>query len=385
MDSPTLHPSMPTASIQLRRSPYAGLARWPSTSRRRWLVRLALATPLALAAWLAWYNGYQDSANQDLAVRSQVLDWGSADLAFIDRGYPPLPLGIASLVGGSTLALGLIGAGLGGIMLHALVERLVQWGYSWYAVIGITASLGATISFPLAATTDLASFMALTFCVLAINAVIRFVQQGETIGGFHAGLYVGLAAACAPFAFGFAIGLVGAAPLLAHRSLRGQPQAERAVAALLALPTASAFLGWSFLQWRFTGSWFDWVSTAVPDVPLTNGWAGVEQAWDAVWLPVLLAPLLVVNLVHLARTAFPVSCGLAVLPLGIFACNLLGLAVSQVEAALILGATGVLSLPRKPARQVLLFLLAAAVAQFASRWVVGLTIADLGDWVNAVV
>lgn len=226
--------------------------------------------------------------------------------------------------------------------------------------------------------------MAVTLCVIAVEGMLRFARRGETAGGFQAGLAAGLGACCAMFAFAFAVGLACTASVVARARFRSEPQAGRAAAAVLLLPAASVFVGWSFLAWRFTGSPLGWVAEAEPHLSGPTA-ADVHEAWTQLWRPVVLTPVFVVSGALVARRSRAVGLGLFLVPVGIFLTVLLGIEVPYATAGVALAGIGVVALPRNPGPRLVVVAVAAAVCQIAVRWAASPWIPAVADWWQSII
>ncbi len=361
------------------------LRRWPAESADRWLVRALIALPLAALALQANTHGYRDLTNSTLSRQASLIKWGSSDLSFVRHLYPPLPTALAAIVPGSAAWLGILGAVAGGVVLHAIAERLIQLQYPGPVVVFLTVSFGASPAFLVTATSQLQSFLTLALCIVALDGFLRFALRGHTLGGFQAGLAVGLAAGCDPFAFLFAVGLAVAAPLIANFRFRGQPQTGRAAAAVLLLPSAAFFVGWTFLQWRFTGSALGWLADAAPGLPFHGGVIHqLRAAFHVLWLPILLTPLFVIGAALAANRSKVAALGYTILPLGIFVSAWIGLTVTRVEVSVLLGAVALIALPRRPRPALQLVVMGAAVVQLALLWGFGTGSPIVHEWTDAV-
>ena len=212
-------------------------------------------------------------------------------------------------------------------------------------------ALGASPSFALTATTNLAAFMALLFLALALDGFLRFVFLGQTHGGFQAGLTIGIAGLCDPTAVIFAIGFAAAAPLIARSRYRGQRHAGRATAAVLLFPTLAGIAGWIFLCWRFTGSPLGWLRTAAPGLWSDGGsFHALSTALTQSFKPVLLTPIFVLAVVLLLVARRPLQAAGICLPLvAVILAKWVGLSFSGLSIAVVVGIVGVVSLPAAPA------------------------------------
>ena len=342
---------------------------WPSRGRVRALIALALSTPYIALAITAYGRGFADSANTVLDRRSHLIHWGSSDLSFVGHVYPPLPTAIASLLP-NAMALGIVGAIAAGGMLEAIGHRLGARGYPVWATMILLAALGASPSFALTATTDLASFMALMFLALALDGFMRFVFMGQTHGGFQAGLAIGIAGLCDPTAVIFAVGFALAAPLIAHQRYRAERHAGRATAAVLLFPTIAGIASWIFLCWRFTSSPLGWLRAIAPALWGDGGTVGaLSTALSQSTKPLLLTPMFVLAVVLLAgrRRLLP-ALGICLPLVCIVVAKWIGLVFSGLSIAVVLGIVGIVSLPARPGRRVLVVIVSVAALGIAAKW-----------------
>ena len=343
--------------------------RWPITLRWRNSLRLLFALPYVAIAIRAHQRGFLDGANAALDHSAGQIRWGSANLSFIGHITPPLPIALAGLLPGS-LGLALVGALAAGVVLEAIGARLAERYLPLPVAALVLIGFGGSPSFAFTATTDLRSFMALTFLALAIDGFLRFALKAETHGGFQAGLALGLASLCDPVAIVCAIGFAAAAPLIARSRFRGEPAVGRATAAVLLFPTVAGCIGWSFLCWRFSGNGLDWLHLEAPTLGFHNGpWYQLSHAVTGLERPVLLTPIYLLALVILIARRHPAIAAGITLPL---ACAVIaqtiGLQFSGLWLAVLLGVVGAMSLPRRPGPWLVTAIVAAALAGPALKW-----------------
>jgi hypothetical protein len=380
MASPTLTaPPLPTPTRDSRPRRYA----WPSDWRLRTLIGLALSVPYIVLAVRAYGNGYSDSSNAALERQSDLIHWGSSNLHFVGSIYPPLPAAIAAILP-NAMALGIVGGLAAGGILEAVASRLARHGYPLPGVLVLTLALGGSPSFALTATTDLAAFMALTFLVLSLDGFIRFVFLGQTHGGFQAGLAIGVAGLCTPAAAVCAVGFAVAAPLVARHRYRGA-RAARATAAVLLFPTVAGVASWIFLCWRFTGSPLGWLRRVAPQV-----WEGslsghqLVTALKGVGTPLMLTPVFVVASVLLLWRRRPIpAIGICLPIVCVVVAVWIGLPFPATSTAVVLGVVGLMALPVRPSKPLLITICVIALAGLAAKW--GYPVSStLHGWEHAV-
>lgn len=380
MASPTLTaPPLPTPNVSSR----PRRSGWPASGWLRALIALGLAAPYVALAVRAYGGGYTDSANAALSRQSNLIHWGSSDLSFVGHVYPPLPTAVASLLP-NAMALGILGALAAGGILEALASRLAAQGHSLPVVVVLVTAFGGSPSFALTATTDLAVFMGLTFLVLSLDGFMRFVFQGQTHGGFQAGLAIGVAGLCTPAAVICALGFAVAGPLVARTRYRGE-RAARATAAVLLFPTVAGILGWIFLCWRFTGSPLGWLRNAAP--VLWHGAGSLHQlhvALSATGLPLLLTPIFATAIVALiARRRLVAALGICLPLVCVVLAMWIGLPFAASSVAVVLGVVGLVSLPSRPSKRLAIIIVAIALAGLAAKWGYPPS-ARLTEWEHAV-
>jgi hypothetical protein len=284
----------------------------------------------------------------------------------------------------NAMALGILGGLAAGGILEALAARLAAQGNSIPVVLVLVAAFGGSPSFALTATTDLAVFMGLTCLVLSLDGFMRFVFQGQTHGGFQAGLAIGVAGLCTPAAVICALGFAVAAPLVARTRYRGE-RAARATAAVLLFPTVAGVLGWIFLCWRFTGSPLGWLRNAAPVL-----WHGagsgpqVGLALESIGLPLLLTPVFVTALVLLvARRRIVPAMGICLPMVCMLIAISVGLPFAASSVAVVLGVVGLVSLPSRPSKRLAVIIVVIGLLGLAAKWGYPAS-AGLAEWEHAV-
>lgn len=255
---------------------------------------MLLGAPLAVLGIWAVANGHVSPASQALIAQTEAV---LADgFSFFDLGnvYPPAPIVLSILVGASATGLAVLSSMLAGTALHAAWERMVQRGVPYPTQIALIGSVTLIPSVWYLASQDVATIGGLTMLVIALAGFIRFVFSGDTVGGFTAGLFMAAAFLFDPAALAYAITLALATPLLAAGRDYREPGSIRALISVLCFPIVAVFLGWAFLEWRFDGTAFAFVTSdlglfqfetsALAD--LGTAVAGVAQ--DVLFVPVYL-------------------------------------------------------------------------------------------------
>jgi len=326
---------------------------WPLSAGGRTLTRLAFALVyVALIVSRVLPSG-RTTANRELVDRAGLIKWGSSHLAFLSRAYPPLPTAIAS-VAGTTFVLALVGALGAGIVLESIAFRLAMRGFPLWAVLLLTAAVGANPAFARIVSGDLTLFLTIGFLVLALDGFMRFAYRGHTHGGFQAGLSVGMATLCNPTAALCAVGFAAAAPLIARHRFATERAAGRATAGVLLFPTVAGIAGWIFLCWRFAGAPIQWLRNVAPSLGFPGG-AGVsaESAIDHVTRAAAATPLFLLALIFLVAARNTAAAVGSCLPMLCVALALwLGLPFTTGATAVVLTIVGLFTLPGRPSRLV---------------------------------
>jgi hypothetical protein len=379
------HPASPALAVPSARR--VERRRWPETALARWGLRLALASPyLALATWL---TSRQVPAGQNLRLESSagLVEWGSRDLgSFIGSMYPPAPIALASLLPGGANGLGFVGALTAGVVLHLMWERLHEREVPGWLIGVLLVGFGCTPAFAYLSVEDLSGFVGLGLFAVALAGFLRFAAAGDTEGGFVCGLALGVAVACDAVSPIYAACLGVAAPFVAWHRYRGEPRSARASALVIAFPAMGALGAWTFLQWRFTGSAFGWLTDVPGAFEFEDGvWAGLGDSFRRAGIGLVISPVFVLTQVLLVRRRREALL-VASLPLVGTATSLwLGLRVASGHTVVLLGMIALMSVPRRPTRPTSVALAAASVLGLAL--VAGriLTTDNLiHEWVSAV-
>ncbi|WP_436535155.1 hypothetical protein [Actinoplanes sp. HUAS TT8] len=135
-----------------------------------------------------------------------------------------------------------------GVYCHVLAARLHKHGVPRLAAAFIVAGPGLAIC--AVGTTDLPSMIGMALVVVALDGYLRFVVDGQTLGGFVAGITLACAAVCDLATLVYMAALAAAVPFLAGTWAR-QVKATTAILAVLAFPSVAVYLGWLYVRWRF--------------------------------------------------------------------------------------------------------------------------------------
>lgn len=226
---------------------------FPGTLGGRTALRLVFAAPFVAIAILLEVVGVPAgiSANSLLVARAATVDWTGAGAAWIGDLYPPITGVIAAVTPGGAFGLSLVGALCAGIVVHAMVELMVQRGFHPSTVTALTLALVANPLFFFMATENLPAFLGIALFGLAMTDVVRFVTYRNTQSGFRAGILLMLATLTDPNGLLYATAAVLTVPFLTHG--RHQVGVHRAHALVLVFPTLSALAALMFVQWSFGG------------------------------------------------------------------------------------------------------------------------------------
>jgi hypothetical protein len=323
---------------------------------------------LVLAGWVGG-TGSRDGGNAALDRHAANIRWGAGDLAFVHEMYPPLPTGFAGLLPGGPTALAVLGALGAGFVLHFLWQRLVESEVPGWATGPVLAGVAAAPAFALTAVHDLAAFASLALLMAAIAGVLAFAVDGDTGGGFRAGLALGVAAACGLAAVVYAGALGLAAPLIARHRFRGVRYSMRATVLVLLFPTVANVGGWALLEWRYTREVFH---TVRADGGLFGFRAGpgpaVLDALSATGLAIAHTPLFLVAVAVLVLVRPVAALALALPVVGLLVTTLVGIPTTAEQNTVILALVAAMAIPPRPSRRVAGVFAVSSVLQLALAW-----------------
>ena len=280
--------------------------------------------------------------------------------------YPPLPVLLALLLPGGPFGLAIVTCLFSGALLALLVRH-------------ITVSRGLAVLLPLVAVPAmwytasqlLPQVVALTFLAIALQGFLRFATEGETYGGFIAGLALAVSYAADPGAIVYAGVMCAAVPLISAERYHGDPQAPIGVGAVLVFPCVAAAASWSFLLWKFSGVWPGNLSYSVNSDVLGFPYGvlgGIGHAVTATLSDLGRSVLFLVALVLIAVVRRkPATSAALLLPVGALALALwLGFDYSPVTAYFLfalLAVTVIMQFRLTDGRRMSWILLAAAIVQ----------------------
>lgn len=300
---------------------------------QRWGTRLLAAAPLiALALW-AQHRGFVNPGLALLEHRAHQVTQGGADLRGMRYGYPPLPVMLAIILPGGTLALSITACVFSGFILQYLAERLLRR----LPLLTSLALLAAFVAVPAmwyASSQLLAADASLAFLAIALGAFIRFAVHGETEGGFVAGIALAVSYCFDPGAILYALVMCAFAPLISHVRYRSDPAATASIAGVLLFPLAATALSWFFLVWKFSGTFPGSLSYASEarlfDFP-SGVWGGLARAAGTAVVDLAHAPLYLLAGFVLFRRPMAIL-GFVLPVVGLTAGLWLGFAYSQITA-----------------------------------------------------
>lgn len=377
--------SPPTARPARRPSP-RGLAAdtWPIRASERWLLRLALAFPFVLVALLTQDSGFVPAVNRALAARGELIQWGDTGLGWMAEVFPPLSAALASLVGGSDLALNLVAAVVLGFVLQRLAGVLARRGVGLWGTAAVLGTLVFTPQLYFLAASDLQSLLGLALVVIALDGIASFVEERDTEAGFRAGIALGVAVMVDPGAWFYAIVLGLLAPFFAGRAGREGRAANRATVAVLMFPAIGAVAFWLYASWWFSADpWGGLEASAV------QGWFPIDAGSAALLIGqgIVSVPLFLVAVgFRLARDRWSLIAPLIAI-VGLYLSLWAGLRQAGGQTYVLLTALYVLLLvARRPSRVRRRVILLTALAQIVIAWGVLLLVADspIYDWLRVV-
>lgn len=181
--------------------------------------------------------------------RGQLATSGPG-LSHLQYVYPPLPVLLSIILPGDQLSLAICTCLFSGLMASVLVLRI---GLLRAMLLGLP--LIAVPQMWFMSSELLPPVIALTFLAVALFGFIQFATYGETYGGFVAGLALAASYAADPGALLYALVLCLFVPLLGAERYRGDPRGPVGAMAVIAFPVLAMAACWSFLIWKFSGSW----------------------------------------------------------------------------------------------------------------------------------
>lgn len=257
-----------------RGTPRTRLDPFPRGPVARWMLRLALATPLiVLSLLLEGVPAADSTPNAGLVLDLAAIDWTRGDAEWLALLYPHISILLAASNPFGRLGLSIIGAIAAGFLLQKVAEIIAQRAIPRSTGIILIIALAANPLFAYFAIENLPGFLAMTFFGLALADLVRFVNWGNTESGFRAGILIMLAALSDPSGVLFALVAVIASPFLRH-GRAGAPGLRAANMLVIAFPTLGAFSTIAFLNLLF-------FRTAWPELDLAGVVAGIPEGVTA--------------------------------------------------------------------------------------------------------
>jgi hypothetical protein len=232
--------------LDLSQETFRGRARRIS---RHVALALLFAAPLLFVAITAHNRGFVSPGNQWIVHRGEIATSGPG-LSKLQYLYPPLPVLLSIVVPGGVFGLAICTCLFSGLMASFLVRRI---GLLKALVLGLPLTFVPEMWF--VSSELIAPVLALTFLAIALFGFIEFASRGETYGGFIAGLALAASYAADPGALLYAAVMCLFVPLLGSARFNGDPQGPIGASAVIAFPVVAMALCWSFLIWKFSGTW----------------------------------------------------------------------------------------------------------------------------------
>jgi len=340
-----------------------------------------LGAPLAvLGIWAVSTGSISPAHGRLIAQTRAVLDDG---FSFFDLGnvYPPAPILLAMLVGGSAVGLAVISSMLAGTALHASWERMVQLNVPLLTQLSMFASVMPLPSVWFLASQDVPTVGGLAMLTVALAGFIRFVSEADTSGGFIAGLFLAAAFLFDPAAIAYALALAVGTPFLASARYFREPAASRALISVLCFPIVAVLAGWAFLEWRFEETAFTYLTSDLGLLQfevsaLADLWASTIEVAKNVALTPVYAAVAVLLILRRPLTGF----GFLIPVVGLVLVRWSGLFYSPTAALVLLTFIAMVSAPSsRSARWVLP---AAATAQLAVNFALPPGIPGFEGWMS---
>ena len=164
--------------------------------------------------------------------------------------YPPLPVLLSIILPGDQLSLAICACLFSGLMGSVLVMRL-----GLLRAMGLGLPLIAVPQMWFMSSELLPPVVALAFLAVALFGFIQFATYGLTYGGFIAGLALAASYAADPGALLYAAVLCLFVPLLGTERYHGDRQGPVGAALVIAFPIVAMAAAWSFMIWKFSGTW----------------------------------------------------------------------------------------------------------------------------------
>jgi hypothetical protein len=370
-----------------RRAPRTRLDAFPRDPLLRWSLRLALAVPYLVVAWISSATNAAaelNTPNQQLLEHVATIPWDRADPEWIGEIFPPFSTLLATIIPGGRAGLAVAGALVAGIFLQKLIEIMVQRRFFPTTIAILTVAVAANPLFAYTALENFPAFLGLAFFGIAASDIMRFVAWRNTRSGFRAGMLLMLSTLSDLSGLLYVLTSAAAAPFL--RLARSDQKGARAANVLVIIyPTVSALGAIFFINFVFTGSLLNSLGRDILDGtperfaalgPLfttVNGWLLVAPVLSA-WLIALIVrrpgSIIVSTLVFVAILGAYV---LGLLPTG-----------SAGNTFILMTVMAIALVPTPKNRLTTILVDAVAVLQILIAWVAAFNRAVVVDWMNAV-
>jgi hypothetical protein len=377
----------PTIQRVSHRAPRTRLDAYPRDPLLRWSLRLALAVPYLLVAWIGSVSNAAatlNTPNQQLIDRVATIPWDRADPEWIGLIFPPISTLLATILPGGRAGLAIIGALVAGIFLQKIIEIMVQRRFAVSTVVILTIALGANPLFAYTALENFAAFLGLAFFGIAASDIVRFIAWRSTRSGFRAGILLMLATLSDLSGLVYVLTAALAAPFL--RLARAQEKGARGSNVLVIVyPTFSALAAIFFITFAFTGEWLNSTGRSIlADTPerfaalgplfaAPDGWFLVAPVISA-WLVALIVrrpgSIIVSTLVFVAILA---SFVLGLLPSG-----------SAGNTFILMTVMAIALIPTAKDRSTGILVDVVAVLQIAIAWAAAFNREIVASWMTAV-
>lgn len=369
------------------RVPHSRLDAFPRDPLMRWSLRLALAVPYLLVAWIGSVTNASaalNTPNHQLLDRVASIPWDRADPEWVGLIFPPISTIVATIIPGGRAGLAIVGALVAGIFLQKLIEIMVQRRFALSTVVILTLAIGANPLFAYTALENFAAFLGLAFFGIAASDMVRFIAWRNTRSGFRAGILLMLATLSDLSGPVYVLTSALAAPFL--RLARAHEKGARGANVLVIVyPTVSALGAMFFLNFIFTGDVLNSTGRGIlegaderfealgPLFATPNGWLLVAPVISA-WLIALIVrrpgSIVVSSLVFVAVLA---SFVLGLLPSG-----------SAGNTFILMTVMAIALIPTAKERSTGLMVDVVAVLQIVIAWATALNRDVVVTWMTAV-
>ncbi len=370
-----------------RRATRTRMDAFPRDPLLRWALRLALAVPYLLFAWISAATNASsalNTPNQQLLDHVATIPWDRADPEWIGEIFPPISTLFATLLPGGRAGLAVAGALVAGIFLQKLIEIMVQRRFFPTTIVILIVAIGANPLFAYTALENFAAFLGLAFFGIAASDVVRFVAWRNTRSGFRAGMLLMLATLSDLSGLLYVLTAAVAAPFL--RLARAEQKGARGANVLVIVyPTVSALAAIFFINFVFTGSFFNSLGRGILEgTPERFATLGPLFLTLNGWL--LLAPVLsawLIALIVRRPGAILVSTLVFVAILGAFVAGLIP-SGSAGNTFILMTVMAIALIPTARDKVTTILVDVVAVLQIVIAWAAAFNRPIVVDWMNAV-